>query len=146
MESESLKNAPRGDDPLDALLRAHFSAATTELPNDGFTARVLDALPAPASALAPAEFERLEREIAAERARRAWFGAAGAATGIVTLFVANGGLDTFATRAMQTIELLQPNFALPVIDADPLALATAAAITLVSLGFVYRLTMAPRKG
>lgn len=144
MESDSLNNTAPGDERLDTLLRAHFRAATP-LADDGFSARVLHALPAPAPSITPAEFDRLESEISTERKRRAWFGAAGAVAGLITLYVANGGADGFATGVMQTLEQLRPNLTLPTLDADPLALATAAAITLVSLVFVYSSTLLPRK-
>ncbi len=145
MESDPLSNTPSENDRLEALLRAHFSPAAHPLADDGFSTRVLHALPAPAPTLGPAEFDRLEREVVAERTRRAWFGVAGAAAGLVTFYVANGGVVAFAARAMQTFEELPPDLTLPTLDADPLALATAAAITLVSLAFVYRSTQAPRK-
>lgn len=92
-----------------------------------------------------AELDRLEREIAAEKARRAWFGVAGAVAGLVTLSVANGGAGAFAVGVLQAFEQIQSNLQLHSWDTDLLALATAAAITLVSLTFVYSSPLIPRK-
>lgn len=81
MESPDLNPPPPEDARLEAWLRTHGAAAP--LPDDGFSARVLAALPPPAPAVAPAGLLAARRRAAH---RRAWLCLVGAALGCALSF------------------------------------------------------------
>lgn len=119
MESNDLKSPPPPDDAhLEAWLRAH--ASRPALPDDGFSQRVLHALPAPVRQPAWSS-----RRIAIAAGAVAGLGTAvfGFLTGTVT------GIPLPAAQPDWTQLLTQL--------ADP-KLHTALGVTLVTLGFAFR--------
>jgi len=125
MEPNDLKPTPPDDAQLEAWFRA--SASQPSLPDDGFTQRVLTALPPPARQ---------------QSARRLWFCVVGALVGIVV-----AALGAFSSGSLPAI--------LPALDDTLIAALTqlsvpafglALGITLGSLWFAFRdrLRLLPR--
>lgn len=86
MESPDLNRPRPTDEQLDAWLNAN--AATAPLPDNGFSLRVLQALPARVD---PVVLAGARREEQAEARRRAAFCAAGAVAGLIVYLVDRGG-------------------------------------------------------
>ena len=123
MESPDL-NPPSPDDArLEAWLRT--SGAAAPLPDDGFSARVLAALPPPSPAVAPAGLLAARRRAAH---RRAWLCLIGAALGCALAFSGGGsaGLDRGVDALLPAIAAAGRLLATP-------SLGLAAAVTAVSL-------------
>jgi hypothetical protein len=111
MEPNDLKS-PAPDDALEAWLRT--SSSLPPLPDDGFSRRVLAALPPPASRLS----------------RRTWFCAGGALIGAVITVI---GAATTPTAAAG------PAFTAPELDLiGQLALPAALGVAALSLWFALR--------
>jgi hypothetical protein len=125
MEPTDLKSSP-DDDRLDAWLRT--SGAAAPLPDDGFTSRVLAALPPPSPALTPAGLLAARRRAAH---RRAWFCLIGAALGCAVSF--SGG----TAGLVQGVDALLPALAAAGRMLATPSLGLAAAVTAASLLVSY---------
>lgn len=89
MEPPDLNRPAHDDQQLDAWLNANATSAP--LPDDGFSQRVLHALPV---RIDPAMLARMQHEARAEAWRRALFCAAGATAGVIVhLAHRSGGMN-----------------------------------------------------
>ena len=125
MEPNDLKPTPPDDAQLEAWLRA--SAAQPSLPDDGFTQRVLTALPPPARQ---------------PSARRMWFCTGGALVGIIVAALGalrSGSRPGNLPALGDTIIAVLTQLSVP-------AFGLALGITLLSLLFAFRdrLRLLPR--
>jgi hypothetical protein len=117
MEPIDLKPTPPDDAQLEAWL--HASAALPSLPDDGFTSRVLSALPPPARQ---------------QNTQREWFCVGGALIGtVVATFgaLSSGNLSADLPALQDTILATVAQLSVP-------AIGLALGITLGSLWFAFR--------
>jgi hypothetical protein len=125
MEPANLKPDSPDDAPIEAWLRVNSTSAP--LPDDGFSARVLAALPAPAASPTGERTPSL----------RGWLCGGASLLGVIVAANFSGHDPAGATAADQFAALLPPLQTAATSFADPTAWL-ALVVTGVSLAFVYR--------